>query len=435
MNADLHSEPPAVSPATEAAPAVSPTGERVDVAIIGSGPAGLLAAAALARRGAGVVVLEREGEAGGVPRHSHHTGYGLRDRRRLSTGPVYARRLVEDAHRAGVDLRTHATVTGWAGPRGLAVTSPRGRELLEAGAVVLATGARERPRSARLIPGDRPSGVYTTGELQLRLHLQGGLTASRAVIVGAELVSWSAVVSLRRAGCATALMTTEHPVAESPGPLVAVGGRLLDVPVATSTRVVRIIGRDRLEGVETLDLRTGARRTVACDCLVTTGSWVPEQELARSGGLQVDTASGAPVVDGALRTSRPGVFAAGNLVHPVDTADVAALGGTHVAGTVLRWLTAPAPPPRGVAVTAEAPLSWVAPSVWRPGEPAPARRRLLAWSQVARRRATVSVVQDGQTLTRRSLPWPVSPGRILRLPSSLLAQVDPGNGPVRLMLD
>ena len=407
---------------------------RADVAIVGSGPAGLTAAQRLARAGADVVVVEREREPGGIPRHSAHTGYGLRDRRRLLSGPAYAARLAEDAVAAGASLATETTVTGWTGPRRLALTGPSGREELDAGAVVLATGARERPRSARLVAGDRPMGVLTTGLLQQLAVRHGSLPFDRAVVVGAELVSWSAVLTLREAGCRVVRMVTEHEVAEAPAPLRLAGPRALGFALSTGTRVARVRGEDRVTGVELVERRGGAREIVSCDVVVFTGSWVPDHELARLAGLQVDTASGSPVVDTAQRTSAPGVFAAGNLVHPVDTADVAALGGAHVAASVARWLAEPSPAPRGVALGAEAPLAWVAPSVLRRGDGPPPRRRLLAASTERRATAAVRLHQDGREIARARLPWAVSPGRILRLPSSLLDAVDLAGGPVRLAL-
>ena len=187
-----------------------------DVVVIGAGPAGLSAATRLRNLGvASVLVLEREADPGGIPRHSNHTGYGLRDLRTVLTGPAYARRLAESAGAAGVDVRTSTTVTDWAGDLSLHVTSPAGRQRVDARAVVLATGARERPRPARMIPGDRPAGVLTTGQLQNLVHVQHRPVGERAVVVGSELVSWSAVLTLREAGCATALMTTEHDRPES----------------------------------------------------------------------------------------------------------------------------------------------------------------------------------------------------------------------------
>ena len=144
------------------------------VVIVGGGPAGLAAALELRRRGvADVLVLEREPAAGGIPRHAQHQGFGLRDLRRPLSGPSYARRYAELAAAAG-------------GP--LELTGPRGRELLEPRAVVLATGCRERPRSARLVPGSRPEGVMTTGMLQQLVYLKGRAPGTRALVVGTRFL-------------------------------------------------------------------------------------------------------------------------------------------------------------------------------------------------------------------------------------------------------
>lgn len=407
-----------------------------DVAIIGGGPAGLTAAAELAGgTGLNVVVLEREYEAGGIPRHSDHPGYGIRDMKTFLSGPAYARRLVREATAAGAEIRTSTMVTGWAGDRALELTAPSGREVLGARAVILATGARERARPARMIPGDRPGGVYTTGQLQNTVHLQHRSVGKRAVIVGAELVSYSAVLTLKHAGCETVLMTSEYPSPESYA-VFNIAGRtpLMGVEVATTTRVTRVIGKGVVVGVEVENTRTGQRRIVACDTVVFTGDWIPDHELARSAGLDMDPSSLGPVVDTALRTSRNGVFAIGNLLHPVDTADIAALDGRHVAAQVRRHLNGTPAPDGAVRIEAAAPLRWVAPGLLRPGDPAPARNRLLLWTDTLVRIPKVVARQDGKTIGRKTLPWPASPGRVFRVPSSILDAVDHRGGPVSLSL-
>lgn len=410
----------------------------VDVAIVGGGPAGLTAAAALAHQsGLNVTVLERESAAGGIPRHSDHPGYGIRDLKTFISGPNYARRLTQQAVTAGATIRTHTMVTGWADDTTLEITSPKGRDLVRARAIILATGARERPRAARLIPGDRAAGVYTTGQLQNVVHLKHGKVGRRAVVVGAELVSYSAVLTLKHAGCQTVLMTSEYPSPESYG-VFNIAGRtpILGTTVATRTRLVRIIGRGTVTAVEIEDLDTGARRTVDCDTVVLTGSWIPDHELARAAGIDIDPATLGPAVDTALRTSRPGVFAIGNVLHPVDTADIAALDGRHVATQVRAYLDgAERPPAEGVRIQAEAPLRWVAPTILRPGDPAPARGRLLLWTDALVRIPKVSARQGDRVIGRKTLPWPASPGRVFRIPSNILDGVDPEQGPVTISID
>ena len=383
-------------------------------------------------------MLDREATAGGIPRHSDHTGYGIRDLKRVMTGPNYARHLVASALAAGAEIRTEAMVTGWAGERTAEVTSPTGRYTISAETVVLATGARERPRSARRIPGSRPAGVYTTGQLQNVIHLHHGKVGTRAVVVGGELVSWSAVTTLREAGCKTVGMITHYPKAESYVAFTLPGRTVLRVPVLTNSKVVRVVGRPRVEALEVEDIDTGRRRLIECDTVVFTGDWIPDHELARTGGVLIDPGSLGPVVDTALRTNVSGVFAVGNLLHPVDTADVAALDGRHVADHVLGYLRRGVPWPSadsGIGIQVEPPLRWVAPGLLRPGDPAPARRRLLTWTDQFRLRPTVTAHQAGAEIGRQRLWWPAAPGRVFRIPSTLLGNARQGLGPVTVRLE
>ncbi|MFC0449977.1 NAD(P)/FAD-dependent oxidoreductase [Rhodococcus jostii] len=412
------------------------TAVTTDVAIVGGGPAGLTAAAELARdRSLNVLVLDRESVAGGIPRHCDHLGYGIRDMKTFITGPAYARKLVDRATAAGAQIRTNATVTGWADDRTLEVTSPQGRLKVDARAVILATGARERPRPARMIPGDRPSGVYTTGQLQNLVHIHHRTVGTRAVVVGGELVSWSAVLTLKHAGCSTALMTTTYPSPESYGVFNLAGkSPILGVDVATRTRVTNIIGKPALRAVEIENIDTGERQIIDCDTLVLTGDWIPDHELARLTGLDMDATTKGPLVDTALRTSRDGVFAIGNLLHPVDTADIAALDGRHVAESVRDYLGGRPPVRDGVRILTDAPLRWISPGVLRPGDSAPARNRLLLWTDTLVRIPKVVVRQDGKVIARKTLMWPASPGRVFRVPSSVLDKADPRGGPVTVSL-
>ena len=407
--------------------------EDVDVAIVGGGPAGLAAGQALAQAGAGrVVVLDRESATGGIPRHAHHPGYGIRDLHRMLSGPEYAQRRSDAAAAAGVELRTGTDVTGWApgGELRLLVTSPSGRAILRARAVVLATGCRERPRSARLVAGSRPQGVLTTGMLQQLVYLLDEPVGRRAVVVGAEHVSYSALQTLAHGGARTIAMTTPLPRHQSYGAFRLGAALRFGTPLLTETDVTLIRGRRRVEGVELTDRLTGARRELTCDTVVFTGGWIPDHELAVQGGAVLDRATRGPAVDPGLRTTRPGVFAVGNLIHGAETADVAALTGAHVVSGVSAWLAGAPWPADPVAVSCEAPLDWITPNLVDPGRTgAPVRGRFLVRAQAELIDARLAVSQSGRALWTGRLPRVMS-GRSAALPADWAASVDPRGGPV-----
>lgn len=429
----------------------SPPHENTDVLVVGAGPTGLAAAIELRRLGiARVVVADREQQAGGVPRHCYHIGFGLRDMHRLLTGPRYAQRYVRLAEQAGVEVHTSTTVTGWLpdttpAARGvlepavrgsvlLALTSPRGLSAVHARAVILATGCRERPRTARLVPGDRPLGILTTGALQQLVYIQHQCIGRRAVVVGAEHVSFSAVLTLAHAGAETVAMITEHPRHQTYTPYRWLSASRLRVPILTSHRITNIIGRRRVEAVEVTDLATGAVRQLPCDAVVFTGDWIPDHELARRGGLMMDPATRGPCIDGALRTSAPGVFAAGNLVHAAETADIAALSGRHVAHAVQAFLESDRWPERApVPILCAPPVQWVAPSAIDGDAHRPPQNR-FAWrvSEFCGP-AELIVRQGGRVLWRRRYRRLV-PTLPLRASAEWIGRVDFSGEPVTFEL-
>ncbi len=416
---------------------------NADVLIVGAGPAGLAAAVELRRLGAGsVLVADRDETAGGIPRHSAHTGFGARDLHRVLTGPAYARQYADAAAAAGADIRLGTTVTGWdgpppaGGPFRVTLTSAAGVDTVAAAAVLLATGCRERPRTARLVPGDRPPGVMTTGELQRRVYLAGQRLPGRALVVGAEHVSFSAMVTLVHAGAQVVALVTDRPRHTSYAAFALAAQWRWHVPVWPGTVVRRVAGPGRLEGVELADARTGAARFVPCGLVVFTGDWIPDHELARAAGLAMDPGTRGPAVDTALATSVPGVFAAGNLVHAAETADIAALGGRHAARGIaasLRRGPGSATGPVRLPVTVAPPLLWIAPNVLRAGGPAPPRGRFVLRSDIFARRARLEVWQDGRRLAT-GVSFGMQPDRPVRLGASWTGRADPGGGPVTVRL-
>lgn len=398
--------------------------------IVGGGPSGLAAAIELRRLGISpVTVIEREREAGGIPRHSDHSGFGLRDLRTVLSGPRYAERYRQLAAEAGVEIVAETMVTEWEGQRGLRLTGPGGREEIEPPAVVLATGCRERPRAARLVPGSRPAGVMTTATLQQLVHLRGQRVGRRAVIVGAEHVSFSAVATLAHGGASVAALVTDLPRHQSLRSFRAGAAIRYRAPVWSRTAVSAIHGSERVESVELTELDSGRTRTVACDLVIFTADWIPDHELAVMAGCELDRGALGPLVDTALRTTRPGVFAAGNLLHPAETADVCALDGRHVAPAVAAYLRGAGEWPSPVRLAARSPLAWVAPNMLLAGGQRPPRDRFLVRTREFVRRPRLEVRQGGRPLwsgrVRRLVP-----GRSAHIPAGWSARVDPDGGPV-----
>ncbi|GAA3354396.1 hypothetical protein GCM10017744_012160 [Streptomyces antimycoticus] len=314
------------------------------------------------------------------------------------------------------------------------ITSPTGLERITATAVVLATGARERPRSARLVPGTRPAGVLTTGQLQQAVHLHHQHVGRRAVIVGAERVGYSAVATLHRAGAEVAAMVTDQPRHQT-HPARHLGTRLrYGFPLVTDATVAELTGQGRLESVR-LRHRDGRTADVACDTVVFTGDWIPDHELARSAGIALDPGTRGPAADAEFRTGEPGVFAVGNLLHPVETADIAALDGRLAAGPVLRHLAGRPWTPGALPVRVEAPLLWVSPNRIAPDGPRPPRGRFTLRTTRFLTRPVLTVAQDGRTLHRGRLPRTVAPGRPFHMPADWIARADAHGGPVRITAD
>ena len=254
--------------------------------------------------------------------------------------------------------------------------------------------------------------------------------------MGAEHVSFSAITTLAHGGARALALTTELAHHQS---LAAfrLGARVrYGVPVWTRTRVSEIRGRERVEEVELTDLESGGRREVACDTVVFSADWVPDHELAVLGGVELDALTRGPAVDLGLHSSRAGVFAAGNLLHGAEQADVAALSGRHVAASVSSYLATGEWPAQRVRVHCQPPLGWIAPNALsRGGGPAaaPARGHFALRAREYLRAPRVVVVQDGRELWSGRLAR-LMPGRSARLSASWTDRVDPAGGPVSARL-
>jgi thioredoxin reductase len=328
------------------------------VTIIGAGPAGLTAARMLAAAGLrDVLVLERNPQAGGLPRFCDHPGWGMLDMHRFWRGPRYAGELVRRA--AGVEIATNVTVTALHEGGRVEVSTSAGLEVIESQAVLLATGIREQPRGPRLVSGTRPWGVTTTGAFQEMV--QGAkMPFRRPVVIGSELVAFSALWTARHAGIRPVAMVEPGAriLARRPGDWIA--QHVLGVPVKCETTLLEILGTERVEAV-ILECR-GQREILPCDGVIFTGKFVPEAFLLRRAGLAIDPGTGGPAIDNFFRCSDAAYFAAGNLLRPVEHSGVAAAEGAAAAGFILRALRGELPAPAGaMPVLAKGALRYVYP--------------------------------------------------------------------------
>ncbi len=341
---------------------------NTDVLIIGAGPAGLAAALQLSESGVeDVIVVDRDKRGGGVPQLCNHLGFGVRDRHRVFSGPAYAKSYIKKIEKTGVKLLTETTVTELVDKKTVSITTPEGIKTIAAKAILLATGCRERPRTARLIPGYRPQGIYNTGSLQDFVHGFGRKVGNTAVIVGAELVSYSAIHTLHKGGCAVKLMTTEYDDHQIYAPYTPYkwwsADLLTKIPLEKNTVVSDIYGKKRVGGVELTNLKTGKKKKVDCDTLVLTGDWIPDHEIARSWGIKLDKKTKGPAVDGQFRTSKEGVFAAGNVLRGAEPGDIAAIEGKYAAMAVVSYLKTAEWRNSIVKIEVDDPLQWISPNV------------------------------------------------------------------------
>ena len=301
---------------------------RADVAVIGAGPAGLAAATAAKEAGAErVVVIDRDKATGGILPQCIHNGFGLHIFGEELTGPEYAARYADRAAACGVKFLMDTMVLDISEDRVITATGKEiGMVTVEAGAIVLAMGCRERSVGALMIPGDRPAGVLTAGTAQRFVNIEGYMPGREVVILGSGDIG---LIMARR-------MTLEGAHVKAVLELMPYSGGLkrnivqcLDdfgIPLRLSHTVTRIHGRERLEGVTVAAVKGGrpvesSREYIPCDTLLLSVGLIPENELSRGLGVAIDPATGGPAVDSDMQTTRPGIFACGNAVQVHDLVD------------------------------------------------------------------------------------------------------------------
>ena len=333
-----------------------------DVAIIGSGPSGIGAATALSEAGIkNIVVFERETEIGGIPRHTHHPSFGLLVFKRPISGPKYIQALRKRC--PSVRFETSTTVTALLKDGYMKIATPKGVKAIRAKHIILATGARETPRHGRLTSGLRPQGITTTGALQQFIYDANMAPFSHAVIVGTELVSFSALWTLRSASIRPAAMIEESSriTAYRPAALFA---RLLRVPIYYNSKVTQIDGIEKTRGLE-IEIAGSRRKTISCDGIIFSGKFVGDNNVARACHLTLNPTTQLPLVDQNWVSSDPNISVIGNAVHPADMGDHCYIEGLSAGKTVAEILRNGIEDYEVVEITHDAGIKLTTPSIVR----------------------------------------------------------------------
>ena len=303
--------------------------KKVDVLIVGAGPAGM--AAAIAAKEAGVdniLVLEREADMGGILRQCIHNGFGLHRFKEELTGPEYAQRDIDKVKELGIEVRCGTTVLSIDENRFVtAVSKEKGIQLFEAGALILAMGCRERPRGALATPGTRCAGIYSAGTAQKFVNLEGYMPGKRVVILGSGDIGLIMARRMTLQGAKVLACVELMPYSSGLNRNIVQCLHDYDIPLLLSHTVIDIQGKERLTGVTVAEVDAkrqpipGTEQHFDCDTLLLSVGLLPENELTRQANVEMSNLTSGAVVDDTLQTSKEGIFACGNVLHVHDLVD------------------------------------------------------------------------------------------------------------------
>ncbi|MDD6217349.1 MAG: FAD-dependent oxidoreductase [Roseburia sp.] len=300
-----------------------------DIVVIGGGPAGLAAAISAKENGIdSILILERDKELGGILNQCIHNGFGLHTFKEELTGPEYAGRFIARAKELNIEYKLHTMVMDISSDKVVtAMNREEGLFTIRAKAVILAMGCRERSRGALNIPGYRPAGIFSAGTAQRLVNMEGYMPGREVVILGSGDIG---LIMARR-------MTLEGAKVKVVAELMPYSGGLkrnivqclndFDIPLKLSHTVVDIEGKDRVKAVTIAEVGPdrkpipGTEERYTCDTLLLSCGLLPENELSKAAGVEINPVTSGPIVNDSLETSIDGVFACGNVLHVHDLVD------------------------------------------------------------------------------------------------------------------
>ena len=314
---------------------------HTDVVIIGGGPAGLAAAVKLWEQGIrDILILEREHHLGGILRQCIHDGFGLTRFGETLSGPEYAQRFIDQVEKYKIPYITDVTVIGLDKEKKVTAAHKEGILEIQAKAVVLAMGCRERTRGAISIPGERPAGVYTAGVAQAYMNLQNIMVGKEVIILGSGDIGMIMARRMTLEGAHVKGVFEVQPYASGLPRNVEQCLNDYGIPLKLSHTVTDIKGRDRLESVvisqvdEKMQPVPGTEEEYPCDTLILSVGLIPENELSLMAGVKLDERTKGPEVNEKHETTVPGIFAAGNVLQVHDLVDFVSMEAEELADSV-----------------------------------------------------------------------------------------------------
>ncbi|PKM74768.1 MAG: pyridine nucleotide-disulfide oxidoreductase [Firmicutes bacterium HGW-Firmicutes-17] len=298
-----------------------------DVVVIGGGPAGMAAALKAKETGATVAIIERNDELGGILNQCIHSGFGLSYFKQELTGPEYAELFIKQVAAVDIAVYLKTMVIDLSGERQVKAMNEEGMLQIDAAAIVLAMGCRERTRGAIKIPGSRPAGVLTAGLAQRYVNIENRKPGERIVILGSGDIGLIMARRLTLEGMQVLGVYELMPYANGLYRNIKNCLDDFDIPLHLSTTVTNIIGYPHLEAIEVAKVDENfkvfeeTREVIPCDTLLLSIGLIPENELSQKSGVSLNPRTNGPLVNEALETDQPGVFACGNVLHVHDLVD------------------------------------------------------------------------------------------------------------------
>ena len=379
-----------------------------DVLIIGAGAAGMASALEVARQGLKTAIVDREPFLGGILPQCIHNGFGVHLFKEELTGPEFAERFIQNLVQSDIDIYLNTTATNMAVHQPVKqvnlCSSQHGVFRINARAIVLAMGCRERNRGNLGIPGTRPAGIFTAGLAQRLINIDGYMPGKRVVIVGSGDIGLIMARRLTWTGAEVLAVVEILPYPSGITRNIVQCLNDFNIPLYLSHIVTRIEGKDRVEAVEITPLENGTPNysktfKVECDTLLFSVGLVPENELTQSAGIKINPETGGPLVDTRLMTSAEGVFACGNVLHVHDLVDWVSDEAQRCGNELINYLQGKTEKIEQGKVIAGANLKYVLPNRYRLGE----KNRFSMRSLIVKDKATLVVRQGEKTIRQFTL--------------------------------